>query len=127
MSRGENQMDILEAIMKKAMSPAILKGYDNIIKALMGNVITNMTSDTMITFAKKQLSNNTEWNFTSISADGVTQTKPCYSLGNAKASVVVPNEDYITVIKKAIENIYNDKSDLIEEIETTTTSSTTKK
>jgi LCP family protein required for cell wall assembly len=127
MSRGENQMDILEAIMKKAMSPAILKGYDNIIKALMGNVITNMTSDTMITFAKKQLSKNTEWNFTSISADGVAQTKPCYSLGNAKASVVVPNEDSVTVIKKAIENIYNDKSDLIEEIETTTTSSTTKK
>ncbi len=128
MSRGENQMDILEAMMKKAMSPAILKGYDNIIKALMGNVITNMTSDTMITFARKQLSKNTEWNFTSISADGVTQTKPCYSLGNAKASVVVPDQESINAIKHALNNIYNDKSELLDyEPQTTSTSGTTTK
>ena len=125
MSRGENQMDILEAMMKKAMSPAILKGYNNIINSLIGNVITNMSSDTMISFAKKQLSKNTEWNFTSISADGVSQVKPCYSLGNAKASVVVPNEDSINSIKIAIQNIYNDKSDLLENTETTTTTSST--
>ena len=125
MSRGENQMDILEAIMKKAMSPAILKGYNNIINSLIGNVITNMSGDTMISFAKKQLSKNTEWNFTSISADGVSQVKPCYSLGNAKASVVVPNEDSINSIKIAIQNIYNDKSNLLENTETTTTTSST--
>jgi len=127
MSRGENQMAILEAMMKKAMSPAILKGYNNIINSLIGNVITNMPSDSMISFAKKQLSKNTEWNFTSISADGVAQTKPCYSLGNAKASVVVPNEDSINAIKHALDNIFNDKSELLDYETTTTSSSTTSK
>lgn len=125
MSRGENQMEILKAIMNKAMSPAILKGYNNLINALAGNMITNMSSDTMTSFAKKQLSKNTSWNFSSISAEGVAGTKPCYSLGNAKASVVVPNEDSITAIKNSINNIYNDKSDIIYVEETTTTSSTT--
>ena len=125
MSRGENQMDILEAIMKKAMSPAIIKGYSGLINALSGNVITNMSTDTMTSFAKKQLSKNTEWNFTSISATGVSQNKPCYSLGNAKASVVVPDQSSIDDIKNALKNIYNDKSDLLYKEETTTTSSST--
>ena len=127
MSRGENQMVILEAIMKKAMSPAIIKGYSGLINALTGNVITNMSTDTMTSFAKKQISKNTDWNFTSISATGVSETKPCYSLGNARASVVVPDELSINNIKQAITNIYNDKSDLTENFETTTSSTTSKR
>jgi hypothetical protein len=86
-----------------------------------------MPSDSMISFAKKQLSKNTEWNFTSISAEGVAQTKPCYSLGNVKASVVVPNEDSINAIKHALDNIYNDRSELLDYETTTTSSSTTSK
>ncbi len=127
MTRGENQMEILKAIMNKAMSPAIIKGYSGLINALSGNIITNMSSETMTAFAKKQLSKNTEWTFTSLSAEGESQTKPCYSLGNARASVVVPDEASIERIKNALKNIYNDKSDLLYTEETTTTSSTTTK
>ena len=122
MSRGENQMDIIEAMVKKAMSPAIIKNYQSIINALSGNIVTNMTSDEMFEFAKKQMSKNTEWSFNMISATGTTGMKSCEALGNKKASVVVPDETSVLAIKNAIKNVYQDKTEiLVEDISTTTT------
>ena len=40
--------------MNKAMSPKIVSKYSNLIDALKGRVSTNMTSNEIIKFAKKQ-------------------------------------------------------------------------
>ena len=126
MSRGENQMDIIEAMLKKAMSPAILKNYSSIISALSGNVVTNMTSDEMINFAKMQVSKNPSWDFHMVSATGTSGMRVCAALG-VKASVVVPDETSVLAIKNAVKNVYADKTEIIVEPEETTTTTKTAK
>ena len=119
-SRGENQMEIIKAIINKAASPAIIKNYTSLIAALSGNIVTNMETDEMYEVAKAQLSKNPTWTISSITATGKVATKPCYALGNANASVVIPDEVSILGIKNAINNIYTDKTNIIVEPETTT-------
>ncbi len=119
-SRGENQMEIIKAIINKAASPAIIKNYTSLIAALSGNIVTNMETDEMYEVAKAQLSKNPTWTISSITATGKVATKPCYALGNANASVVIPDEVSILGIKNAINNIYTDKTNIIVEPESTT-------
>ena len=54
-ARGNNQMLVLEAMINKALSPKIITNYSSLIAALDGRVTTNMTSDEMFKFAKKQV------------------------------------------------------------------------
>ena len=119
-TRGSNQMLILEAIIKKTMSLDSITKLNSIIKALEGRVVTNMSTDDMYKFAKKEMKKNPDFVFTSLGADGTIATKPCFAVGGANASVMLPSDDSISYLKSSIKNIYDGKG-----IEPTTT--TTKK
>lgn len=111
--RGENQMLVLEAIINKAMSPKILSKYSSLIDALNGRVTTNMTTNEMFKFAKKQLSSDANWNFYSISATGSDSTGVCYVTGSGKAYVMEPDEDSVNNIKTALNSLFNGDTTLV--------------
>ncbi len=115
-TRGSNQMLILEAIIKKVMSFDSITKLNSIIKALEGRVVTNMSTDDMYKFAKKEMKKNPTFTFTSLGTDGTVATKPCFAVGGANASVMLPNDESVNHIKTSIKNIYDGK-----EVETTTT------
>lgn len=102
-ARGENQMMILEAIINKAMSPSIITKYNSILNALDKKVSTNMTSDEMVKFIKKQMNRTSGWKFTKLSANGTDSRGACYSSGSAIAYVMAPDESTVTTIKNAID------------------------
>lgn len=124
-TRGENQMKILEAIINKALSPKIITKYTSLISALEGRVTTNMTTDEMYKLAKKQIKVGNDWKFTSISAKGKDSRSVCYSTGSGRAYVMEPNEESLSVIIKALDNIENDVEDVLAGTEELTTTKAT--
>ena len=104
-ARGEHQMEILEAIIKKASSPSIIKSYSKLIDALQGRVITNMSVNEMYKFAKMQIKKNIDWQIESVSATGTNALKKCYSTGNLNVAVIESNAKSIDEIKKRINSL----------------------
>ena len=113
-ARGENQMAILEAIINKALSPKIITKYSSLITALEGRVTTNMTTDEMYKFAKKQLKEDFNWRFTSLNAKGFDSKGICYSTGSGYSYVMEPNEDSLDLIKKALDNLNSGKKNILD-------------
>ena len=68
--RGENQQAMIQAIIKKAISPSILTKYTSILSSLEGSFVTNMSTDEITEIVKMQLDKMPSWNITSISLDG---------------------------------------------------------
>ena len=121
--RGENQMLILEAIINKALSPKILTNYSELLAALDGKVTTNMTANEIYKFSKRQLSKSPTWNFQTISVTGEDSRMPTYSLGSAKSSVIIPDNESVAKASKALSNLLNGVEPIIESDEETTTAS----
>ena len=53
--RARNQQQVLQAMVKKATSPELLKNYSSILNAISGAFDTNMTSDEITSFIKYQI------------------------------------------------------------------------
>lgn len=68
--RGENQKLVLTSLINKAMSPKIITNYVDILKALKGKFITNISDDEITKLIKMQLNDGSSWNIKSISVNG---------------------------------------------------------
>ncbi len=113
--RGENQMKVLEAIINKAMSPKIVTKYSSLISALQGRVTTNMTTNEMLRFAKKQVNNTSSWNFNSLSATGADSRGVCYATGSGKAYVMDPDMNSVYAVRDAFDRLFDGEMNIIEE------------
>ncbi|MCH5167140.1 MAG: LCP family protein [Erysipelotrichales bacterium] len=111
--RGENQMLVLEAIISKAMSPKIVTKYNSLVNALKGRVTTNMDSNQILSFARKQLKNNDVWNFTSLSATGSDSSGVCYATGSGKAYVMEPDKESVSRIKSALNQLFDGEQEIL--------------
>lgn len=118
-ARGNHQMQIIEAIINKATSPKIITNYSRLIESLNNQVKTNMTSEEMLKFAKKQVSKNADWDFNSIAVDGSNSSNRCYAVGSGKAYVMEPNIESVDAAKQSLKNLLSGKKDIV--VTTTTT------
>ena len=90
-ARGTHQMEVIRAVLEKAMTPEILKKYSSIMTAVSGSFETNISYSMIADIVKMQLSDGAEWNIVSYSVDGTGDTRKPYSLSTA-AYVMVPDE-----------------------------------
>lgn len=104
--RGRHQQLVLEAMIQKAMSPAILTSYAGIMASLQDSFVTSMPSSDITSLVKLMLKDGSGWNMVKASAEGTGATDYCYSLGQS-ASVVVPDEDSVARIKAQIQALYD--------------------
>lgn len=111
--RGENQMLVLEAIINKAMSPKIISKYSSLIDALKGRISTNMTSNEIIKFAKKQVNNLDAWKYTTLSAKGNDSSGICYATGAGRAYVMEQDETSVNEIKTALDRLFAGEKDIV--------------
>lgn len=111
--RGENQMLVLEAIINKAMSPKIISKYSSLIDALKGRISTNMTSNEIIKFAKKQVNNLDAWEYTALSAKGNDSSGICYATGAGRAYVMEQDETSVNEIKTALDRLFAGEKDIV--------------
>lgn len=113
--RGKNQQLMISAVLKKVCSPAILTSFSGILDAVSSSIETNMSSEEINSLIQLQLSKMPSWDIQSCQIEGDVGNRPCYSLGNREASVVIP---YSSSIQEVVDNINKVKNG--EKIETET-------
>lgn len=105
--RGKNQQAVITAMIKKAISPAILTGANGLLSSVSGNVDTNMSQDQIQELIKGQLSGGSAWNIKSMAAEGTGDEQYCYSAAGSLLYVTQPDQNSITAIKQAIDAVEN--------------------
>lgn len=91
--RGKNQMAMINAIIDKILSPAILTNYVDLLEATSSVVLTNMPTSKLTELVKMQLDENCEWSIEKKWATGTYGWRVCYQAsGLGELSVVIPDE-----------------------------------
>lgn len=93
--RGENQQQVIEAMLKKFTKSNVIKNYESIMNAVQGMFQTNMTTDEITALIQMQIDDMATWKVTSISADGTGDMLPTYSFGSQPLYVMHPENKTI--------------------------------
>ena len=104
--RGRNQMAVLQAIIDKATSPAILSGYQDVLKAVSDSVLTNMPQQDILKLVKLQLEDKVDWDISTYTLSGTTDMQDCFTTG-FPLSVLVPDESSVAAARRMIRELIN--------------------
>lgn len=104
--RGKNQMEVIKGVIEKAMSPAILSGYSDLMESVAGNFETSMPYDLIAELVRDQLTNGGSWNIVTTSVDGTGDTRRPYSLSTG-AYVMVPDQETVDAAIEMMEQVKN--------------------
>ena len=108
--RVQNQQDVLMAMLKKMMSPAVITNYSSVLKAISGCFETNMASSDITDLIKMQINDNASWTFKQkqFTGTGVMQTGGAY-MPDSKLYYMIPNDDSVKENLQAIKDVLNGK------------------
>lgn len=107
--RGRNQMKVVQAIIEKATSPSVLANYQDLLKAMSDNCVTNISYDQITSLVQMMQKEGFSWNIQTMSAregDGDTY-QYCYSVPGDPLYVMPPDYGYINTIKGVIDQVMN--------------------
>ena len=104
--RGKNQMEVIKAVINKAMSPAILTGYADLMESVSGNFETSMPYEMIAELVREQLDNGGSWNIVSTSVTGTGDTRVPYSLSTG-AYVMIPDQESVDAAIAKINQVKN--------------------
>lgn len=105
-ARGINQQAVIDGIIRKATSPAIITGYSKILSSLNGTFQTNMSDNDIQKLIKMQINDMASWNITSYSLDGTDGSEYTYSYPTQKLYVMKPIEETVTEAQGMIDKVY---------------------
>ena len=102
--RGKNQMQVIEAIIKKlSTSSVLLNNYLSILESLNGSFQTNISSSSIYDLVKMQLTDMSGWDIEKYSLDGINGHDYTYSLGDdILAFVMEPDYNTVNIAKEKI-------------------------
>ena len=103
--RGKNQEAVIEAIINKAMSPAILKDASRIIESVSDSVQTDMGTAQMKKLINMQLSDNAKWDIESQATTGHGDQNTCYSSGSQMLYVMNPDMESVNASAAKIKEV----------------------
>lgn len=97
--RGQNQMRLITAIIKKLTSPntALILNYNAILTDLEGFIVTNMESDEIENLVKMQLNDMASWNIKTYAVTGYGGYDTTYSMPGTNLYVTYP---YMSTVEK---------------------------
>lgn len=104
--RGENQMAVIKAVINKAMSPAILSGYADLMESVAGNFETSMPYDVIAELVRDQLDKGGSWNIVSCSVNGSGDSRATYS-SSTPAYVMIPDQSTVDAAIAKINQVKN--------------------
>ena len=105
--RGRDQMKVIKAIIDKAMSPAILGNYTQLLDSVADSMETSMTTSEIGDLVQMQLSSGEQWNIENYTVLGHFEDQVCYSYGASPLSVVVLEDEYIAEAVGKIQAVMN--------------------
>ena len=104
-ARGKHQSQIIEGVINKAVSPAILTKYNKLLSSLQDGVMTNIEQKEITDLVNMQLDKNLKWEIETVSLTGVDSYNKTYSTGGLKAYVMEPDEKSLADVKIKISEI----------------------
>ena len=106
--RGQNQQQVIEAIVKKVTKSNNLSYYINLFNAIEGSFQTNIDKDNINNLINYQVKNNPEWKFETISVDGYGTYTYFYTHPNFYNYAMIPYPETVEAAKKKINEVYNE-------------------
>ncbi len=103
--RVENQQLVLTAIINKIISPSIITNYNNLLNALSGEFLTNITNKEITDLIKWQIDGMYSWDIETISLDGSNAFDYTYSYKNQKLYVMMPYPESVNSVKEKIKSV----------------------
>ena len=103
--KSRHQMDVIQAVLNKAMSPSILNNYTNILNSVQGCIDMSIPYDLLAGIVNDQLSNNTAWSIESMSANGTGTYSSTYSMGAQQLYVMIPDQTTVDAAKTRINQV----------------------
>lgn len=105
--RGKHQMQVIEAVIKKATSGStIISNYSDIMASIEGMFTMNLPAEMIGSLIKMQLSDMARWNIVTYSATGSDSFEVCYSLPEMELSVILPYSSSISKATRLIDMVY---------------------
>ena len=108
-SRSNNQMKVIEAVIEKASSRSILNDYKDILKNISESFQTNMSIDTMKSIVRMQISKSKDWNIKLYSVSGNNGVRNTFSIPSMKQHVLIPNNKTVKKAKQLLKDNKYDK------------------
>lgn len=105
--RGRNQMAVIQAVVEKCTSRALLNNYSDVMKSMEGCFQTSLTDGDIKELVKEQLENPSGWDISSIDVTGTGSRQTTYSMPGRSASVVIPDMDSVESAKTEIQKVLN--------------------
>lgn len=108
--RGENQQQVITAIIEKMTnSKVLISKYNSILNALDGTFQTDMSTSMIMSFIKEQLNEMPKWQIDSIAVTGYNSSNYTYSMGSRlKLYVMEPDYNSVEKAKKKIIEVLNE-------------------
>ena len=106
--RGENQEQVINAILNKVTSSStIINNYSNILKAMEGTFESNLTTDDITSLIKMQIGDMAKWNVNTYNVNGTSGMDYTYSYPHQKLSIMYPDYTTVTAAKNKIKQLLN--------------------
>ena len=106
--RGKHQMQVIEAVIKKATSgTTILSNYSDIMASVEGMFTMNVPAELISSLMKMQLSDMAQWNIVTYSAAGNNAFAECYSLPGMELSVIEPSMNSVSKAVRLIDMVFS--------------------
>lgn len=104
--RAQNQQAVLQAIIRKMASPAIITHYTDILKSIEGTFVTDMPMNEMARIANDQLNTNASWSFqTSMVTGNGTMMTGGYYMPHTRLYYLIPDENSVEQNKQYIKKM----------------------
>ncbi len=104
--RGINQMKVIDAMMNKLKSPALLMSFSKLMDAAADCFVTSLSQDQITALVRMQLSDLASWDIQSCSVTGTSgKSSKCYSAKGQSLYVMKPDENSVTEAKALIASV----------------------
>lgn len=111
--RGIHQMAVIDGVIDKVLSPAILTNYSAFLDSIKGSFETDVPYDLVAQLVRDQLALGTKWNIVHYSTNGTGSTQKPYSLSQ-KAYVMFPDQTTVDKAKSIIKQVLDGEIPTVE-------------
>lgn len=101
--RGRNQERVLEAMIRKTLTPSVLLNFDSIMNTLNKSMVTNMSTNKIMDIVNMQIFSNKSFEIDSQEVKGEgTMDLPSYAMPDDQLYMFVPFEESVQEVKDTI-------------------------
>ncbi|MBQ3292004.1 MAG: LCP family protein [Mogibacterium sp.] len=112
--RAQNQAQVMREIAWKAMSPALIVHYPDMLDALAKGMRTSMRDDQIRSLIRMQMNKMANWDIRDFQMNGTdAMSKKCYSMPKTELYVMIPDQESVDSALKLIQEFMNGETEAV--------------